>query len=198
MHEYLCYAVYTYMASYITVRCTRSSFISYFAICLPYEPADHIQWDDQYFTDIETSNETTQKVAPWSCSVFNRFTWYFDNGTLFFHILTEDFTQSGQCECGVCLFVGKKWAVVGRQAGIRVTLLSAGPWSPGPQEEWWRWSSPTPLSAAPEGRLPQFPGPSSPKMGASGFCECPPTPSYLGFAACPDGRRTKGKVLFFW
>lgn len=95
--------------------------------------------------------------------------------------LSEGIGKEGSCWCEVAMWV---------------TPPSAGPWSPGPPEEWWRCFFPTPRSVAPEGRRPLSPGPSSPRMEGSGSSLCPPMPSYSGSAACPAGKRTGGKSLF--
>ena len=177
---------------------------------------DHIQEDDKYFHDknpVQTPNETTQKETSCSCSLFNWFNWFSDILILLSpprplypsssHIwapsgLWVEVQSRAVCVCvwcvSACLSEG-----IGKEGSCRhevamwVTPPSAGPWSPGPPEEWWRWFSPTPRSVTPEGRLPPSPGPSSPRMEGSGSSLCPPMPSYSGSAACPAGKRTGGK-----
>lgn len=152
---------------------------------------------------------------PCSCSLFNWLNWFSDIVTLlssplplvllpphilavgFIQLLSRSTEQGSVCGVTACLYesTGKKGSC-GYQARIQVRPLSAGPWSPGPPEEWWHWSFPTPLYAAPEERLPLSPGPSSPRMGGSGSSWCPPMPSYWGSAACPVVKRIEWKGLF--
>lgn len=62
---------------------------------------------------------------------------------------------------------------------------SAGPWSPGPPEGWWRWPSPTPPLASLEERPAGVPAPYAPMTAESESSWFPPTPAYWGSAACP-------------
>lgn len=85
---------------------------------------------------------------------------------------------------------GERMWAGGRWGGV-VTLLSAGPWSPGPRGGWWHWFSPTPPPATPKATTWPSPGPSSPRTVASGSFVCPPTLSCWGSVACPTDKEDR-------
>lgn len=175
---------------------------------------DHTQVDDQYFADKTPSQHQMKQhrkrhhfpILSWNDFLIF---WCFSlllvllcpsHSRSGLHPAFEQRYRAGPCVWGVSACLSGSIEKKGScrcEARIQVTPPSAGPWSPGPPGEWWRWFSPTPLSAAPGGRPPLSPGPSSPRMVGSGSFLCPPTLSYSGSAACPDGKEDRGKKLVF-